>query len=587
MERGVRQGDPLSPYLFVLAVEVLAIAVRQNTCIKGISIDGQETKLLQYADDTTATLSDLNSARAFFDLLDTFKLLSGLTINYSKTEGMWIGSCRNNNSKPFGIKWPREPIKALGVYYSYDLTLLREKNFLENLDKIKKLLNLWSSRGLSLYGKVTVIKSLVIPKFVYICSLMPVADEFVKELNRLVYKFLWNGTDKATRLSTINDYAKGGLKMIDLDCMIKSLRLAWLQRIYNVTEGPGKWYLSHLLAKFGGLFLLNCNYDAHYLRVPSPFYSQLLTWWSEFREDFASLKDWHNIIWNNRDIRIDGSPVFYKNFFLSDVVYLKDLLLNRNNIDSFEIAARNIEKSNFLIWTGLRNSIPSHLKDNTISTSPSSTIPSFSIGTGDEVFCVNTKKSRDYYSLLISKKAKLPNAITFLLRDFNLSEKELQQVFLLPHKVALEPYVRAFQYKVLNRILYTNEKLHKIGFIPHKDCTFCKSESETLTHLLYHCPFSIAFWRDFEAYWSLVKNEQIHLSLEDIIVGITKRPCLLLNFFLLIAKIYLWDCRRNQSFPNIYGFKAKIKVKYETEAYIARKSNKIGFLQLKWANCSL
>ena len=52
-----------------------------NTSIRGISLDRQETKLLQYADDTTATLSDLNSARAFFDLLDTFKLLSGLAIN--------------------------------------------------------------------------------------------------------------------------------------------------------------------------------------------------------------------------------------------------------------------------------------------------------------------------------------------------------------------------------------------------------------------------------------------------------------------------------------------------------------------------
>ena len=155
----------LSPYLFVLAVEVLAIAIRQNTSIRGISFNGQETKLLQYADDTTATLSDLNSARAFFDLLDTFKLLSGLAINYNKTESMRIGSCRNNVSKPFGIKWPNEPIKALGVYYSCDLALLREKNCVENLDKIKKLLNLWSNRGLSLYGKVTVIKSLVIPKF--------------------------------------------------------------------------------------------------------------------------------------------------------------------------------------------------------------------------------------------------------------------------------------------------------------------------------------------------------------------------------------------------------------------------------------
>ena len=95
LERGIRQRDPLSSYLAVLVVEVLAIAVRQNTSIRGISIDGQETKLLQYADDTKATLTDFSSARAFFDLLNTFKLFSGLAVNYSKTEGMWIGSCRH------------------------------------------------------------------------------------------------------------------------------------------------------------------------------------------------------------------------------------------------------------------------------------------------------------------------------------------------------------------------------------------------------------------------------------------------------------------------------------------------------------
>ena len=65
-ERRVRQGDPLSPYLFVLAVEILAIAVRQNTCIKGISIANRKTKLLQYSDDTTVILAHINSARALF-----------------------------------------------------------------------------------------------------------------------------------------------------------------------------------------------------------------------------------------------------------------------------------------------------------------------------------------------------------------------------------------------------------------------------------------------------------------------------------------------------------------------------------------
>ena len=58
----MRQGDPLSPYLFVVAVETLALANRQNPEIIGIKIGGDETKLLQYADDTTAVLSDIDSA---------------------------------------------------------------------------------------------------------------------------------------------------------------------------------------------------------------------------------------------------------------------------------------------------------------------------------------------------------------------------------------------------------------------------------------------------------------------------------------------------------------------------------------------
>ena len=95
---------------FFLAVETLAIAIRENKEIRRIVIDKQETKLLQYADDTTAVLSDTESAYKLFQLLDKFKKVSGLKGNSSKTEGPWIGSLKGSEMKPLGIKWPQDPI---------------------------------------------------------------------------------------------------------------------------------------------------------------------------------------------------------------------------------------------------------------------------------------------------------------------------------------------------------------------------------------------------------------------------------------------------------------------------------------------
>ena len=80
--------------------------------------------------------------------------------------------------EPFSIKWTKTPIKALRVYFTYDPKLLKEKNFIELLDSIKNL-NIWSSRGLSLYGKVTIIKSFLISKFVYVCSILPTPKDVI------------------------------------------------------------------------------------------------------------------------------------------------------------------------------------------------------------------------------------------------------------------------------------------------------------------------------------------------------------------------------------------------------------------------
>ena len=118
-------------------------------------------------------------------------------------------------------------------------------------------------------------------------------------------------------------------------------------------------------------------------------------------------------------------------------------------------------------------------------------------------------------------------------------------------------------------------------------CSFCSSESETLYHFLYLCPYSRDFWRDFEILWHELLNENIQLSLQDVLVGILTQDspsAKLLNYLILIGKLYLWDCRGGQVLPNIHGLKRKIAVKYETERYISLYGEKKAkdFFKAKW-----
>ena len=179
-------------------------------------------------------------------------------------------------------------------------------------------------------------------------------------------------------------------------------------------------------------------------------------------------------------------------------------------------------------------------------------------------------------------KAQLPYIAYKLQSDFNLTSEQLKQIFQLPHSVTLEAYVKAFQYKVLNSILCTNTKLYKMGFRTNDLCSFCKSQPESLNHLLFHCPYSKQFWKDFEIYWCIISNQRIRLSLQNVFVGIITEPSdplhIMLNYFIIIGKLFLWNCRNKQILPNIHGFRAKIVAKYETEKIISRKD----FFTKKW-----
>ena len=234
-QRGVRQGCPLSPYLFIFCVEILAERIRNNKDSKGIFVHGNEIKISQYADDTTLILDGTKkSLTSSLQVLDDFKTISGLKLNNRKTEVLWIGA--NAGRKDIlcpekDLKWVTDKVKALGVWFSTNSEVSLEINYSEKLTKINNSLGCWEYRRLSLLGKITVLKSLIASQLVYILSPLPTNHRVVKEINNIFFKFLWDGKgDKIKRDVIIGNYSDGGLKMIDLYSFNKALKSTWVKK---------------------------------------------------------------------------------------------------------------------------------------------------------------------------------------------------------------------------------------------------------------------------------------------------------------------------------------------------------------------
>ena len=179
--RGVRQGDPLSPYLFIMALEVLAIRVRNDESIQGFKIGDETVKLSLFADDMTCFLKDKLSHINLFRLLKAFRECSGLKVNHEKTEALALGdnSLWEDLSNMHTLC---NVIKILGIHFGGNDKERDDLNFRETLKSIKKSINLWKWRGLSLLGRIQIIKTFAIPKLMFRASVIPISKELIKIL---------------------------------------------------------------------------------------------------------------------------------------------------------------------------------------------------------------------------------------------------------------------------------------------------------------------------------------------------------------------------------------------------------------------
>ena len=161
IERGHRQGDPISPYLFLLCVEILGIIVRKNELIKGITINDDEHKIAQFADDTQmVSEGGVHFLEQSISSIDSFGKKSGLFMNSGKTEAIWLGSKRRFSTRylpHLKMDWNPPKIKILGVWLTVDLTDCEEINS-NFFSEIQILVRIWIKRSITPLGRIAVLK---------------------------------------------------------------------------------------------------------------------------------------------------------------------------------------------------------------------------------------------------------------------------------------------------------------------------------------------------------------------------------------------------------------------------------------------
>ena len=192
-------------------------------------------KLSQYADDTCLFLKDEEQVEPVLRIIKDFGIFAGPKLNIQKTEGIWLGTkkYRQANCSLGNIKWPTDPIRCLGIYIGTDYKKCEFLNWWCKLQKIENQLKLWKMRNLSLIGKVTVVKHLIIPKLLFSCQFFEFPIGFVKQLESIVYEYIWGSRDKIKRNTFISDIQDGGLQMVDFESKAKSMRATWMCKIHK------------------------------------------------------------------------------------------------------------------------------------------------------------------------------------------------------------------------------------------------------------------------------------------------------------------------------------------------------------------
>ena len=593
LQRGIRQGCPISAYLFIIAIELLAHHIRSDNDIKGIKVFDKEIKLSQLADDTTCVLSDLNSLETILNTFTKFSLCAGLKINLDKTKAKYIGSLKDSDYYPHGLSWIKGPIETLGVVCTKTENEHYSANFKPRIEKLKNTLQVWKQRNLSLKGKVAIVNSLALSPLVYISSVTHTPDKAITEIQDIISHFFWNGKrPKIAKDVLIQRPENGGIKLCNFELKVQALELAWISRI--ATGKQSKWtsVIRYFLNCKDIQFYLSCKYDSKVITDSIPlFYKNMLKRWFKLSsiEPLHAQHVQNELIWNNKFITCNRKVMYWETWINRGITKIRDLLNEDGSfLDHKEISMKYNVKCSFLDILQIRHSIPRtwlHILYKCNKIYPDCQGPGLII---NNVYkSIMNMKCKDFYWLLVDRIDSKPSCITKWAEVFpsfvDVEPEIWERIFTMAFSVVSEPKIQSFQYRLIHRIIPCNEWLYNIKVKDTNVCDYCNAKDDILHYFLY-CDKIHTFWVSLLRWWNRISdtiiNDESELA-ECILFGFPGNNDItnVLNYIIVQAKYHIYIqrlCQNNN--VEFYDFLIVLKHKLKVKKYgLEYKNNIVAF----------